>query len=123
MIEKYMNNYDLEEIREKVPIRIEPSIKDKISLPSLIYKITKMYREYQWLLIRAITNAPTEKETEEHGYGYYKEYYDKDYLLLAKIQEQKIVDIIKQAEKADIYIRYNYNNSLGWEEVTKQDIY
>lgn len=123
MIEKYMNNYDLEEIREKVPIRIEPSIKDKINLPSLTYKITKMYREYQWLLIRAITNAPTEKETEEHGYGYYKEYYDKDYLVLAKIQEQKIVDIIKQAEKADIYIRYNYNNSLCWEEVTKQDIY
>lgn len=118
-----MNNYDLEEIREKVPIRIEPSIKDKISLPSLTYKITKMYREYQWLLIRAITNAPTEKETEEHGYGYYKEPFDENYLVLAKIQEQKIVDIIKQAEKADIYIRYNYNNSLGWEEVTKQDIY
>lgn len=123
MIEKYMNNYDLEEIREKVPIRIEPSIKDKISLPSLTYKITKMYREYQWLLIRAITNAPTEKETEEHGYGYYKEPFDENYLVLAKIQEEKIVDIIKQAEKADIYIRYNYNNSLGWEEVTKQDIY
>ena len=43
--------------------------------------------------------------------------------MLAKIQEQKIVDIIKQLEKADIFIRYNYNNSLGWEVVTKQDIY
>lgn len=123
MIEKYMNNYDLEEIRDKVPIRIEPSIKDKISLPSLTYKITKMYRKYQWLLTRAITNAPNEEEIEKYGHDYYKEYYDENYLVLAKIMEQKIVDIIKQLEKADIYIRYNYNNSLGWEEVTKQDIY
>jgi hypothetical protein len=123
MIEKYMNNYDLEEIRNKVPIRIEPSVKDKISLPSLTYKITKMYRDYQWLLTRAITNAPNKEEIEKYGNYYYKEYYDEHYLVLAKIMEQKLVDIIEQLEKADIYIRYNYNNSLGWEVVTKQDIY
>lgn len=123
MIEKYMNNYDLEEIRDKVPIRIEPSVKDEIKLPFLLYKVTKMYREYQIFLIKAITNAPNEEEIEKYGNYFYKQYYNEDYLVLAKITEQKIVDIIEQLEKADIYIRYNYNNSLGWEAITKQDIY